>query len=348
MIFVWSISIRHWICYFHVPVILPTTNIAVWLNSCKYLKQITVDYEYCWFRLSKHFFLMKTILTPIVDKKYIKQFCHWSFFSDYARLQSSFHHFKNYFLIEHARWSIIILAFFRLWFRKQHMQSLFLHKLKQLFECSNNVVIYTIVKCFVAMIKNNSVFMTNDLTTKDRQNFDVYVRNFKLQYQQLLMNATFVFDVNFRSRFKTFKKNFNFNPDFFANVAKVIWTEFLTITQRQIQPTVVDNTLERSTRVNQYRNDTKRFNVHADIHFERIIAEYGLLNHCNCYGQGTKSDCKKLDCSPPKKKSTYVYVSYFSLMGRSPLLSIWNRLSGLDTVMLFRVTFFFLSILIDL
>ena len=47
------------------------------------------------------------------------------------------------------------------------------------------------------------------------------------------------------------------------------------------QPTVVDNTEKRSVRANQYRNDTKRSNVHTGLHFERIIAEYDLLSHCN-------------------------------------------------------------------
>ena len=33
--------------------------------------------------------------------------------------------------------------------------------------------------------------------------------------------------------------------------------------------------------MNQYRNDTKRFNVYADINFDCIIVEYNLLNHFN-------------------------------------------------------------------
>ena len=48
-----------------------------------------------------------------------------------------------------------------------------------------------------------------------------------------------------------------------------------------MQSTIADNTTERSIRVNQYRNDTKRFNVHVDIHFQRIIDEYDFFNNCN-------------------------------------------------------------------
>ena len=49
----------------------------------------------------------------------------------------------------------------------------------------------------------------------------------------------------------------------------------------KIQSTVADNTKKRSVRVNQYRNDTKRSNVHVDIHFERIIAEYDFFSNYN-------------------------------------------------------------------
>ena len=55
----------------------------------------------------------------------------------------------------------------------------------------------------------------------------------------------------------------------------------MTLKQRQVQSTVADNTEKRSIRANQYRNDTKRFNVHVDIHFERIINEYDFFSNCN-------------------------------------------------------------------
>ena len=236
----------------------------------------------CWFFV-RHLFLMKVILTPATDKKYNKQFRQWFFFSDYARFQSSFNHLKNYSLTEHARWSIIVFALLCLWFRKEHLQLLFLHKFKQLLEIfSDKTAVDVIVKCFAAMIKNNNVCMTNDLA-EDRTNFDVYVRNFRQQYQQFLMAATSTYDVNLRFRSKTsVEKNPNLDLFASAEINAINWTEFLTITQRQIQPIdFADNTAERSVRANQYRNDTKRLNVHADIHFDRIIAEYDLLNHCN-------------------------------------------------------------------
>lgn len=225
----------------------------------------------------KHFFLMKIIFIIVFDKEYSKQFRQWFFFSSYAWLQLFFHHFKNYSLAEHARWSIIISAFLRFWFRKKHVQSLFMHKFKQLFNCSNTTVINIIVKCFAAMTMSNNVLMIDDLT-KNRQHFGVFVRNFRQQYQQLLIVAAFAFDANSRSRFKTFVEK-NFNSISFSQ--QINWIESLTLTQRQIQLTVVDNTEKWSICVNQYRNDTKRSNVHAGVHFERIIDEYDFFSNCN-------------------------------------------------------------------
>ena len=86
-----------------------------------------------------------------------------------------------------------------------------MHKLKQLLQCSNQTVIDIIVKCFAAMIISNSVLMTDNLTAENRQHFDVFVRSFKQQYQQLLMTTTFAFDANFRSRFRTFVEK-NLSP----------------------------------------------------------------------------------------------------------------------------------------
>ena len=114
---------------------------------------------------------------------------------------------------------------------------------------------------------------------KNRQHFDAIVRIFKQQYQQLLLTTTFVFDVNFRFRFKTFVKK-NLSSISFSS-QQLNWIESLTFKQFRIQSTAADNSKERSVRVNQYRNDTRRFNVHADVHFDRIIAEYDFFSHCN-------------------------------------------------------------------
>ena len=160
-----------------------------------------------------------------------------------------------------------------------------MHKFKQLLECSDKTAVDVIVKCFAAMAISNSVLMTDNLIMKNRQHFDAFVRNFRQQYQQLLLAAIFAFDANPRFRSRTpvekIEKNLNFN--LIAVFGTITWIEPLTLTQRQmeIQSTVADNTEERSARVNQYRNDTKRLNVHAGIHFERIIAEYDLFSNYN-------------------------------------------------------------------
>ena len=74
------------------------------------------------------------------------------------------------------------------------------------------------------MTINNNVSMTNDLK-EDRFHFDVFIRSFRRQYQQLLMIATSTFDANLRFRFRTFvgktDKNFNFIV-MFATSATVI------------------------------------------------------------------------------------------------------------------------------
>ena len=58
-------------------------------------------------------------------------------------------------------------------------------------------------------------------------------------------------------------------------------TTSLISVQRSSQSTASDKQEERSDRAEQYRNDTKRSNVHAALHYDFIIVEYGLTSHCN-------------------------------------------------------------------
>ena len=126
-----------------------------------------------------HLLLIEIILITIIDKNYSKMLRQWLFFSNYARLQSLIHHLKSYLLVEHARWSIIISSLLRLWLRKKHIQSLYMHKLKQLLQCSNNQIVEIIIKCFATLAKSNNVLMIDVLDEEDRRNVVYFVQNFR-------------------------------------------------------------------------------------------------------------------------------------------------------------------------
>ena len=244
--------------------------------------------EYSGMTKQLHLLLIETILTTAAGKLYNKQLRQWPFPPGYARLQSPVHHLKSYSLAEHARWSIIIPTLLRMWLRKEHIQPLFMHKLKAVLKSpldtrgADNNAVDTIVRCFAALARSNSVLMADKLTRQERTNLTFTIQSFRYQYQQLLSAAALAFDANPRSRSKTPVIQRTAGS---RSPSPITFMEPLTQTQRgkqaTVQPTVSGKSDERSTRAAQYRNDRMRPNVHTALHYPMITEEYGLSSHCN-------------------------------------------------------------------
>ena len=150
-----------------------------------------------------------------------------------------------------------------------------MHKFKQLFECTNRKAVATIVKCFATLTKSNSVLMIDALVEEERRNVVFIVQDFRQQYQQLLTAAALVFDANFRSRSRTSVE------DRSSSSREITFMKSLTLTQREMQSMIFEEKDERFARASQYRNDRKRSNVHAILHYDMMNEKYDLTSHCN-------------------------------------------------------------------
>ena len=265
--------------------------------------------EYSGMTKQLHLLLIETILTTVAGKLYNKHLRQWPFPPGYARLQSPIHHLKSYSLAEHARWSIIIPALLRMWLRKEHIQPLFMHKLKAVLKSpldtkdADKNAVDTIVKCFAALARSNCALMTDSLDAGDRASLIFIIQSFRYQYQQLLSAAAYAFDANLRSRSQTpvggrsrqvsitaAQGDRSRQISFTAQGRSLSPFTFMKpLTQKQqgkqiagaLQPTISGEDDERSARASQYRNDRMRPNVHTALHYPMINEEYGLSSHCN-------------------------------------------------------------------
>ena len=103
----------------------------------------------------------------------------------------------------------LLLRLLCLWLPKEHIQPLFMRKLKLKLkhhvQCSGKEAIDSIVKYFAAPAKskpsiNHGALTTDDFAIEDRLNIDDNIRSFPQQHQQLSIAAASALDAYPRSR----------------------------------------------------------------------------------------------------------------------------------------------------
>ncbi len=109
--------------------------------------------------------LLEVILTSTAIQSYAIAICKWLFASDFAWIQSSFHHLKSYSLLKHVRWIVMILMLLRCWLKKKHLQSYYHVALQMYITINVNdfITIKIIIWIFELMTKSTSLLMINKL-----------------------------------------------------------------------------------------------------------------------------------------------------------------------------------------
>lgn len=210
-----------------------------------------------------HLLLMNAILTIPSQREYADQLRKFRYPSGWGRLQSPLHHLGSYSLQEHARWSIIVPGFLRLWLCTRHVQPLFLKSIEKAWKGripGGQSPLNFIVISFAAIGRSNANLMSDSISVSNRAEFGTRIKLARQYYQQLFEAAAIAASDNpCRSRSVT--------PQ----------SRSATPAVEEVQP-VAPNEAKLAK---EYRQDKQRPNVHIGIHYKELMTEYGLPSNCN-------------------------------------------------------------------
>ena len=212
----------------------------------------TAHSEYNGISRMMHELLIQGILNKRGTKAYGRRLRQFPFPKGWGRLQSPVHHLKSYSLSDHARWAAIIPGLLRTWLTEGRMQPHFFNAAKK----HTDDPVTFVVRAFAAVAKSNSLLVT--AFANDRERLGEIVKNARIQFQQLCTDAAGGVQTNPR-------RGVTPAPSRPA-------TPMLPIAS----PTT--GTAEKKGAV-QYQNDRKKPNVHAGLHHEQMMEEYGPLGN---------------------------------------------------------------------
>ena len=124
--------------------------------------------------------------------------------------------------------------------------------------------VQTIISCYRAAARSNTVLMSSSPTDWERTNFEAIVKGARYEYQGLLQIAARAATMN--SRLRPASGARSTIPQSPSSVATESQTAAGT---------------EASKRAMQYTNDQKRPNIHTALHYGAVMAEYGMPSNCN-------------------------------------------------------------------
>ena len=178
-----------------------------------------------------HHLFLNIIITLTTTQTYVIAIRHWFFASNFARIQFSIYHFKNYNLFEHAEWIVILFAFFRCWLKKHRFQQYYLiARQRHLFaNFIDFIATQIITRIFVVIARNTFMLMTNKSINKTK--FTIIVKKIKNEFQLLLKIVAFVANMNSKSKFwlTIFIRSNEINDD---HVMTFSYTNITTKTQK--------------------------------------------------------------------------------------------------------------------
>jgi len=211
-----------------------------------------------------HELLMDAILTPNASREYHAQLRVFPFPPGFAKLQSPIHHLKSYSLSDHARWSIIIAPLLRCWLEISHIKPLYVAALREklqqrVADVTDIAVVNSVVECFAALAKNNSILMASYISAQDRENMIPIIIKCRQMFQSLVACAAASLDKNPRSRAQTPLMS----PAASPSASPVPQSQY------------------RSTAGKAMAQKESLPTVHTALHYPDIADEYGLPSQCN-------------------------------------------------------------------
>ena len=152
--------------------------------------------------LCKQFYhlLLNVIFTTTTTQIYVIAIRYWLFASKFARFHFSIHHFKSYSLSKHARWIVIVFAFFRCWLKNRYFQQYYLIAMQRhLFNhFSDFIATEIIIRIFAIIVRNTFMLMTNN--SINRVKFSKVIKKTRNEFQILLHVVAFATNINSKFR----------------------------------------------------------------------------------------------------------------------------------------------------
>ena len=115
-----------------------------------------------------------------------------------------------------------------------------------------------IIRIFVIIVRNTSMFMTN--TSINKMKFSKIVKETKNEFRMLLQIAAFATNINSKSR--------------------------LTISilqSNEIENSMMIQFINMTKKYQKFMNDCKKSNVHIVIHYEIFMTKFDLFCNCNVF-----------------------------------------------------------------
>ena len=200
--------------------IVPLTLLSPALNLLLSRPTDPTHLEYQGMSRLMHQLLITNILHVDTAQEYYQQLRSFPFPPGYGRLQSPIHHLKSYKMHKHARWSIVCAPLLRYWLKTKHLRPLFAEALRRklnteattiaategeaAYEVTEVDMIMSIIQCFSALAKSNSVIMARRIIEKDREQLLVILVNCRSMFQSLIECAATVADLSSHSRVGSF------------------------------------------------------------------------------------------------------------------------------------------------
>lgn len=260
----------------------------------------SAHFKYADMTNQSHHLLLEAVLIIQSCKEYTLQLQKFKFSSDWDRLQSSLFHLQSYRMQEHAYVSIIISLLLRIWLKKRCIKFKYLQATQRLFsDWMNKIersIVDVIIATYASMMKSNILLMSWSMNSADWIQLQSIIVTARRMYQKLAECAASTIKFNECSWSQTRslssvlhiqnswrqQESVNSNVFIASNVSeKSQVNEF-----KLFMCVIFDKKRKRENKIvaeafNEWLSWISHFNVHVDIHYERLSDEYETVYTCN-------------------------------------------------------------------
>ena len=227
------------------------------------------------------FFLHNFILISKTLTEFSKRLNHFSFSSNWKRIQSFAVHIKSWNMSECDRASVIIFIMLRCWFRNYHVRLDFqidlqiaFFNLFHEFRATENFIVHALIK----FVKSNLLISIIHLSTEERKNFEKNVFDVRTWFSNLMKAKQ-----HCRLIKKSTRKNrtvskliiISRRSFFFMTSSIDSMSKHFNMYDSSSQ---INTILESNVSIKSNENEAEKLsNFHIAVHFQKMMKEYDIV-----------------------------------------------------------------------
>lgn len=227
--------------------------------------------------------LFAAILTDAGANAYCTELRHFPFPPGWGRLQSPKYHLASYRMQECGRLSIITPLLLRTWLEPKWINPVYLKAAEATMSPALSLNgVDSIVACYAAMAKSNTVVLTQNMRPIDRENMMSLLLQSRKAFQRLYQCAALACSKSFK-RGDLLISSRQTTPGIISDNE----SEFEDSDLQQLGRSEYEHLAETfevdggaAKQAEAYRNVMGRPNVHAALHYADVASEYATPNNC--------------------------------------------------------------------